>query len=196
MPRYISNGEEAALHLKSAQRILVVGCSGSGKSTLSRQLSERFGLPHLPMDREFFWLPGWRLRPRLEMLALISKAAAGERWIMDGTSPKTLPLRLPRTDVVIWMRLPRWVSLRGVLLRWFAYWRKTRPDMADDCPEKVDLDFLRYIWNFERRDAVEIDTQLASYANLPVLVLKSHAETALLLNACSTGARSQIFRVD
>ncbi|MCY1243895.1 hypothetical protein D9M72_569350 [compost metagenome] len=53
--------------------------------------------------------------------------------------------------------------------------------MADDCPEKVDLDFLRYIWNFERRDAVEIEAQLAGHANLPVLVLKSHAETALLL---------------
>ena len=181
MPRNMSNWDGAASHLKNAQRILVIGCSGSGKSTLSRQLSEQFGLPHLAMDREFFWLPGWRLRPRQEMLALISKAAAGERWIMDGTSPKTLPLRLPRTHVVIWMRPSRWISLRGVLWRWFAHWKKTRPDMADDCPEKVDLDFLRYIWNFERRDAVEIEAQLAGHANLPVLVLKSHAETALLL---------------
>ncbi|WP_353615018.1 hypothetical protein [Sinorhizobium sp. NFACC03] len=47
--------------------------------------------------------------------------------------------------------------VRGVLWRWFAHWKKTRPDMADDCPEKGDLDFLRYIWNFERRDAVEIE---------------------------------------
>ncbi|WP_348272275.1 hypothetical protein [Ensifer sp. LC11] len=79
------------------------------------------------------------------------------------------------------MRPPRWVSLRGVVFRWFAYWKKTRPDMADECPERIDLDFLRYIWNFERRDAVEIEAQLASYAELPVLVLKSYKETASLL---------------
>ncbi|WP_348271503.1 hypothetical protein [Ensifer sp. LC14] len=91
MPRYINNWDEAASHLGAAERVLVIGCSGSGKSTLSRNLSERLGLPHLAMDREFFWLPGWRLRPRHEMLALISKAAAGEKWIMDGTGPKTLP---------------------------------------------------------------------------------------------------------
>ncbi|NRQ14478.1 hypothetical protein [Ensifer sesbaniae] len=63
MPRFM-NGEEAASHLGNAQRILVIGCSGSGKSTLSRQLSERLDLPHLAMDREFFWMPGWKLRPR------------------------------------------------------------------------------------------------------------------------------------
>ncbi len=181
MPRYIRDWDEAALQLCAAERVLVVGCSGSGKSTLSRALSERLGLPHLAMDREFFWLPGWQLRPRQEMLALISRAVAGERWIMDGTGPKTLPLRLPRTHVVIWMRPPRWVSLRGVLLRWFAYWRRTRPDMADGCPEKIDLDFLRYIWNFERRDAVEIETQLLAHPQMPVLVLKSYAEAASLL---------------
>ncbi|WVT74667.1 hypothetical protein QM996_06075 [Sinorhizobium chiapasense] len=106
---------------------------------------------------------------------------------MDGTGPKTLPLRLPRAHVVIWMRPPRWVSLRGVLWRWFAYWKKTRPDMADGCPERVDLDFLRYVWNFERRDAVEIEMQLTAHADLPVLVLKSHAETALLLAKIKRG---------
>lgn len=189
MPRYLTNCEEAARHLAAAQRLLVVGCSGSGKSTLSRQLSERLGLPHLAMDREFFWLPGWQLRPRQEMLAMISKAVAGEKWIIDGTGPKTLPLRLPRTHMVIWMRPPRWVSLRGVLLRWLAYWRKTRPDMADDCPERIDLDFLRYIWNFERRDAVEIEAQLASYPDLPVVVLKSYKEAATLLAKYPTTAR-------
>ncbi len=36
MPRCMSNWDEAATHLKNAQRILVIGCSGSGKSTLSR----------------------------------------------------------------------------------------------------------------------------------------------------------------
>ena len=61
--------ENAAERLKTADRVLVIGCSGSGKSTLARKLATRLGLPYVSMDREIFWLPGWQSRPRADALA-------------------------------------------------------------------------------------------------------------------------------
>ena len=56
---YVTNGQEAATHLRQARRIMVIGCSGGGKSTLSRKIATALDLPYHPMDREVFWLPGW-----------------------------------------------------------------------------------------------------------------------------------------
>ena len=134
--------EDAVERLKTAKRVLVIGCSGSGKSTLARQLAARLGLPYVSMDREIFWLPGWQSRPRAEALARLQGIVAQERWIMDGTSPGTLPLRLPRTDLVLWLRPPRWMSIYGVVSRWLRHRGRTRPEMAENCPERIDRAFL------------------------------------------------------
>lgn len=174
--------EEAAARLGTAGRVLVIGCSGSGKSTLAQRLAGRFGLPYVSMDREIFWLPGWRMRPRAEALARLKEIVAQERWIIDGTSPGTLALRLPRSHLVIWLRPPRRVSLYGAVSRWLRYRGRSRPEMADGCPEKIDLEFLRYIWNFETTESPEIEENLAAFGkDVPVCVLKSRGEARRLL---------------
>ena len=174
--------EEAAERLKTAERVLVIGCSGSGKSTLALRLAGRLGLPYVSMDREIFWLPGWQTRPRVEALARLQGIVAQERWIIDGTSPGTLPLRLPRTHLVLWLRPPRLMSLYGVISRWLRYRGRSRPEMADDCPEKIDREFLAYVWNFEKTESPEIEENLAAFGpEVPVCVLKSRRENNRLL---------------
>lgn len=174
--------EEAAERLKTAERVLVIGCSGSGKSTLALRLAGRLALPYVSMDREIFWLPGWQTRPRAEALARLQGIVAQERWIIDGTSPDTLPLRLPHTHLVLWLRPPRLMSLYGVISRWLRYRGRSRPEMADDCPEKIDREFLAYVWNFEKTESPEIEENLAAFGpEVPVCVLKSRRENNRLL---------------
>ena len=173
---------DAAPLLKRARRILVIGCSGSGKSTLSRALAGRLDLPYISMDRAFFWLPGWILRDRGEIRRLIAQAVAGERWVMDGTSPGTLDLRLPRADLVVWLRMPRLLCIARVLKRRLRYAGRSRPEMTPGCPEKIDREFLGYIWNFERTETPEIDAALAEHGpDVPVLTLRSPSEVRSLL---------------
>lgn len=182
MARYLSDPAETAELLSRADRVLVIGCSGSGKSTLAQKLSARFSLPYVSMDRDVFWMPGWVQRPRAEALAAVERFLARPRWIMDGTSPGTLPLRLPRTDLVLWMRPPRFVSMYGVVTRWLKYRGRTRPEMAENCPERLSGEFLRYVWNFEKTESPEIEQKLADYGpDVPVLIVRSHAETRRLL---------------
>jgi adenylate kinase family enzyme len=169
-------------HLASARRVLVIGCSGGGKSTLAQALSAQLNLPYISMDRAFFWLPGWKLRERSEIRSLIAEAVREDRWIMDGTGHSTLDLRLPRADTVIWVRLPRLLCAARVILRWMRYFGRSRPEMADGCPEKIDLEFLRYIWNFERKHAPKILEGLARHSpDVLVFILDSRGDADTLL---------------
>lgn len=178
MPSYIPEIEDALPILQTARRILVVGCSGGGKSTLSRKLSAKLNLPYISMDRDFFWLPGWVKRPKVEERVLIAASVAQDRWIMDGSGPSTFDLRFPRTDLVIWVRLPRLVCLWGLVCRVASSFGCVRPDMAPGCPEQLpDREFLSYIWNFEQRVSPVIDNMLDRHApDMPVLTLKSRRD--------------------
>ncbi|GES45483.1 ATPase AAA [Rhizobium dioscoreae] len=175
--------DEAARIFEKADRILIIGCSGTGKSTLAQAIASLRGLTYVSMDRDIFWLPGWKSRPRPEAIALIEQAVAGPRWIMDGNSPGTLPLRLPRTDLVIWRRSPRYVALRGVISRWLRYRGRSRPEMAPGCPERLDWKFLRYIWTFEHDEAPQFQEMLERHGrNVPVVTLKSYRDGEDLLS--------------
>jgi adenylate kinase family enzyme len=175
--------DEAAKLLPGVSRMLVIGCSGSGKSTLSARLGVRLGIRHISMDKAFFWLPGWAARSRADIARLITDAVAEERWIMDGNNPRNMPIRLPRTEMIIWMRPPRWLCLYGVCGRVLRSYGRVRPDMADGCPEQLpDREFLHYIWNLERVEVPRIRQIIAEHgADVPVLQLKTRRKTARLL---------------
>ncbi len=183
MPNYLHRVEDAAAIIAGAQRIMVVGCSGGGKTTLSQKLARNFGLRYISMDRDVFWLPGWQARPREEQRQRIATIITEERWLMDGSNPSSFDIRLPRSHIVLWVRMPRWLCLRGAVSRAIKGYGKARPEMAEGCPERIDIDFLRYIWNFERRHASIFEQNFALYGpDVPVFQLKSRKQFRRLLD--------------
>ncbi|TXH81798.1 MAG: AAA family ATPase [Rhizobium sp.] len=181
-PAYVDIDQGAALFRK-ADRILVMGCSGGGKSTLSLKVAARFGLAYISIDRDVLWLPGWVERSKDEQRAILASRVQGERWIMDGTNPSTFDVRLPRTDLVIWVRMPRLLCVWGVISRWIKWIGRTRPEMAPGCIEKVDWEFLRFIWTFEKKFTPYVLAGLAAHGpEVPVLQLKSRGEMRQLLD--------------
>lgn len=182
--RNLPIAQEAANYLRQARRILVIGCSGGGKSTLSRKIAAALDIPNHSMDREVFWLPNWVERTKSEQRAILSDIVKADRWLLDGSNPSSFDIRLPRTDLVIWVRLPRWRCLLGVFRRARRHIGRHRPDMADGCVEQwPDREFLSYIWHFERRFAPRIIQEIERHGpNVPVVTLKSHGEMAQLLD--------------
>ncbi|QEE43823.1 AAA family ATPase [Rhizobium sp. WL3] len=184
MVRYVNSFEDAAVLLNWANRICVIGSSGGGKSTLSQKLAKALHLTYVSLDRDVRWLPGWQERSRDEQRLRLSDLVAREAWVIDGSGSSSFDIRLPRTDLIIWLRLPRWKCLLGVAKRVARYKGTVRPDMAEGCPEPLpDRDFLSYIWNFERRFAPRIIQEIDRHGpSVPVITLKSHGEMAHLLD--------------
>jgi len=182
MPNFIPLSEATRV-LATAERLLVVGCSGGGKSTLSVKLSAKFNLDYLSIDRDVRWLPGWVVRDNELQRRIFQELVQQERWVMDGTSPSSFDIRLPRSDLVIWVRVPRRVALAGLARRVFKYFGKTRPEMADGCPEPIpDREFLSYIWFFDKREAPKVVSQLDKFGpQVTVVVLRSRREFDRLL---------------
>lgn len=178
----LHDGDGAITLIRAAQRILVIGCSGSGKSALSLQLSRRLGLQYISCDRDIFWLPEWKIRPRAEINERMQFFVSKDRWIIHGNSPRTLPIRLPRTDMIIWLRPARSTCLWGVISRWMRFRGQTRPEMAERCPEKIDMKFLRYVWNFEKTETPYILEHVnAARADMPVLQIRTRRQGERLL---------------
>ncbi len=175
-----------AKSLQGKRRILIIGCSGSGKSTLARALGEAMGLPVVHLDK-LYWTPGWVNRTREKFDALLAEELEKDAWIMDGNFERTLPLRLARADCVVRFQFSRLACEWGVLKRVATTYGKVRPDMGEGCPERFDLEFLRWVWNFPEQDGAKADAALAEFPQVPVVTLHSRREGRLLLEEARGG---------
>jgi adenylate kinase family enzyme len=174
-----------AAPLQGRRRILILGCGGAGKSTLARQLGDRLGLPVVHLDIHY-WSFGWKPTPEVEWRERLERLATAEAWVMDGNYSASLATRLARCDAIVFLDLPRWLCVLSVLLRWFRYRFAARPDLPEGCPEKLDLEFLSWVWNFRQRSRQKVlDAIEHAGRDVEVLRLTQRAQTRALL--ASTG---------
>lgn len=170
--------DEAKQLTNSAQRILIIGCSGGGKSTLAQRIASKRNIKYISLDRDVRWLPGWQPRDADERRQRVQEFIRGDSWVMDGTYPSSFDIRLPRTELVMWIRIPRYLSLYSVYKRSILNYGKSRPDMAEGCIEKLpDREFFSYIWNFESVSAPRIADALETHgSDVPLVMLKDRAQ--------------------
>lgn len=166
---------------EGSMRILIIGSGGAGKSTLARHLGEKTGLPVHHMDK-FFWLPGWVEPDQAEFTDRLMQVTKSDAWIIDGNYNSTLPLRLPYAQAIIYMDFPRTVCLFNVIKRWIINHGSTRPDMAPGCNEKIDLEFLKWIWTF-RKTYHQHYVNILNKAGKPVLHFTNHRQVKAFLSS-------------
>ena len=158
---------------KLGRKIIIIGNSGSGKTTLSHQLGEMLNIPVIHLDKEY-WKEGWVTTPRDEWKEKVETLVSGSEWILDGNFGSTLELRLSRADTVIFLDFNRFVCLFSVIKRILRYLGKTRPDMAEGCPERFDLAFIKWIlWTFPAKSRKEIKRCLANHQDNEQIIIKS-----------------------
>ena len=157
------------------KRVVIIGCGGAGKSTLARQLGEKLNIPVVHLDK-LFWKPGWVEMPKEEFDALLRQEMARETWIMDGNFNRTLPERISRCDTVIYLDFSRLACLLGVLKRVLTTYGTVRADMGEGCPERVDLEFLKWVWNYNKNKREKTYKLLNESAHARVIILKNRRE--------------------
>jgi adenylate kinase family enzyme len=154
------------------KRIIIIGCGGSGKSTLARKLGEKLGLPVVHLGK-LFWEPGWVEISKEEFDRRHEAAISEDEWIMDGNFNRTIPRRLERCDTVIYLDFSRMACLMGVLKRVVTTYGTVRPDMGAGCPERFDLDFLKWVWTFNKSNREKYYRMLSDLQGITVIKLKN-----------------------
>jgi adenylate kinase family enzyme len=127
------------------RRVLIFGNAGSGKSTLARRLAARLDVPVTHLDH-LYWRPGWVEAPLADFRAAQAAAVRTDGWVIDGNYSKTLDIRFPLADTVVFLDVSRWTSMRRVLFRHLR--ERGRDTQAPGCVSKVDLEFVRWIWGW------------------------------------------------
>ena len=164
------------------ERIIIIGCGGAGKSTLARKLGEVLDLPVVHLDK-LFWKPGWVETTAEEFDALLAQELAKDQWIMDGNFNRTMPERMKRCDTIIYLDFSRFACLMGVLKRIITTYGKLRPDMGEGCPERIDLEFLKWVWNFNKNKRESYYKLLNEAENVETIVLKNRRAVKLFLKS-------------
>lgn len=111
----------------------------------------------------------------------LTRALAGDAWVMDGNYLRTLPRRLERCDAVLFLDYPRRLCLFRALRRILRWRGRTRPDMAEGCPERLDPAFIRWIWDFHRTQRPRVLELLSAWKG-EAHIFRSPAQCADFLN--------------
>jgi adenylate kinase family enzyme len=113
-------------------------------------LGARLNIPVHHLDR-LWWRAGWVEADVAGFDRAVQDVVARDCWIIDGNYTRTMPLRFPRAQVIIWLDLPPRDALWGVLRRYAHNRGRTRPDMADGCSERWDWGFINFVLGFPAR---------------------------------------------
>ena len=160
------------------RRVLVIGPGGAGKSTFARQLGKALDIKVNHLDVAY-WRSGWSKPAEDEWVQTVTELVSGDSWILDGNFGGTLELRLKYCDTIIFLDMPRLLCVWRVVKRRLLYRNRSRPDMAEGCNEKIDLDFLLWVWNYSRRSRPKVVKLLREQANgKEVVWLRSRREVA------------------
>ena len=85
--------------------------------------------------------------------AEVARLAGLPAWVIDGNYTDTSAPRLEAADTLIYLDMPSWLTMPRIMRRIATGYGRVRPDAAEGCPERVDLEFLRFAlrWNRVRR---------------------------------------------
>jgi adenylate kinase family enzyme len=153
------------------KKVIIIGSGGSGKSTAAIKLGEITGLPVIHLD-SYFWKPDWIQVGKDEWLLKIKELCEQPRWIMDGNYRGTMDLRFNEADTIIFLYFPRLLCLWGIMKRRFS----KRPDTIEGCREKIDLEFFKWVWNFNMTHVPDIMEKLNNIKDKNVYILRNRKQ--------------------
>lgn len=159
------------------KRIMLIGSGGAGKSTLARRLGENLHIEVIHLDT-LMWRPGWQFVEKVEQIQIQRKLVQKDEWIIDGNYSSTFDIRLDRADTIIFLNYSRYLCLYRALKRMVHYRNKTRPDMVDGNDERLDVNFLKWIWNYPNKIKPKVMDKLSQLPKEKEVIILNNPKEA------------------
>lgn len=163
----------------SNMKILILGCSGSGKSTLTKVLTKNFELPVLHLDRVWHQTAYDEEGQQYLKQTQIDFMNENASFIVDGNYASTLDLRVPYANLIIWLQIPRHITMYRILKRTIKgkLGLEVRSDMADEFKERFDreyVEFLKFVWHFDKTQLPKMEAAFAKRnADCKLVIIKN-----------------------
>jgi adenylate kinase family enzyme len=157
------------------KRVSIVGCPGAGKSTFAAALAKRTKIPLLHLDFYYHEKGRYYEDNKQAWIDKVETLVQGDSWIIEGNYGTTYPLRLPKSDTLIFLDIPTWLSVWSVLKRRFQFRNKQRAEMPSDWVEKIDPIFFKYVLLFRIKSRKDVVAGIEKYRhkNLEVITFTS-----------------------
>ncbi|MFW9974667.1 MAG: AAA family ATPase, partial [Candidatus Thorarchaeota archaeon] len=151
-------------------------------STLGERLGRILRVPIVHLD-QYYWKPNWINTTEEEWRVIVRELISSDSWVMDDNYTSTLKLRSAAADTIIFIDIPRRLSYLRVISRFLRFRGRTRPDLTEDCPEKIDWDFIRWIWDYPRTRKPVILRFLGTLKSTKnVIILRGQKEVEMFLD--------------
>jgi adenylate kinase family enzyme len=169
---------------KQVKKVIIIGSAGAGKSTFAKKLGARTGLEVVHLDA-LFWQAGWVPTGREEWIRIQERLLQKEQWILGGNYGGTMEMRIGASDTIFFLNYSTVRCLYGALKRRIINHGSTRPDMAADCPEQLDWQFIKWIARYKRDKAPAILAKLSSLTGKDIYIFKQPKEAEDYLSKLS-----------
>jgi adenylate kinase family enzyme len=157
-----------------------MGSPGSGKSTLAKKIGQVLDIEVIHLDK-LFWQSGWISVSQEDFKEAQQRHLIKDQWIIDGTYSSVWQPRLEKADTIIFLDFPKWICLYRVFQRYWKNRNQTRSDMGNGCPEKIDMEFFQFIWNYPKGKRLKILQALQENEEKQIVILQNSKQVAHFL---------------
>lgn len=152
------------------RKISIVGMPGSGKTTLAKQIQVVLNIPVCHLDN-LRWENRWKLRSKKEFMNDLQEVFKQDYWIIEGASHSTLEIRYSSSDLVIYLNPLRFICCWRVFKR---VCNRSQPnDKPDGCREKINSNFMKYLWRFRAVANQQINLLNKQYPKVQLLEINN-----------------------
>jgi len=172
-------------------RVLVAGTSGAGKTTLAARIGSQLQVPHIEIDALFHG-PDWVPRPTF--VADVRRFADRPGWVTEWQYESVRPLLAGRSDLLVWLDLPRARvmsqvtrrTLRRRLARERLWNGNVEPPLWTVLTDPEHI--VRWAWSTHARTAERVAALADQRPELPVVRSTSRSD----VDAWLTGPLAQV----
>lgn len=163
------------------KRISVIGCPGAGKTAFSRELARNTGLPLVHLDFLYYDQAHSYQTDKDSWRSRVSSETKNKQWIIDGNYKSTFDIRLPRSDTIIFLDYPTYLSVWRAIKRRVHFRKRVREDMPPTWKERLGWGLFVFILKFNRIIAPKTRQLLESFDDNDVIILRSPRQARVYL---------------